>query len=123
MNRSDKNRTRWREGALAAAALALLLAACLCFCLCRGLCRVNAAPIHAVSAEKLEAALKLDINRADACRIAELPGIGEELAGSIVEYRQLNGPFEHIEDIMDVEGIGEGRFEAMRDVIFAGQFE
>lgn len=49
--------------------------------------------------------------------LAQLPGIGEELARRIVEYRAENGPFEAVEEIMEVSGIGEGKFTALEDRI------
>ena len=55
----------------------------------------------------------LDLNTASAENLAELPGIGEELARRIVEYRRENGPFKTLEDIMLVPGIGEGKFGAL----------
>lgn len=55
----------------------------------------------------------LDLNAATAAELAELPGIGGELARRIVEYRAEHGPFETIEDIMQVSGIGEGKFAAL----------
>ena len=55
----------------------------------------------------------LDLNTAGAEALAELPGIGEELARRVVEYREENGPFETLEDSMLVPGIGEGKFAAL----------
>ena len=55
----------------------------------------------------------LDLNSAAVEELAELPGIGEELARRIVAYRTENGPFETVEEIMKVSGIGEGRFAAL----------
>lgn len=55
----------------------------------------------------------LDLNSATEEELAELPGIGEELARRIVEYRTENGPFESAEDIMEVSGIGEGKFAVL----------
>lgn len=52
----------------------------------------------------------LDLNTATAAELMELPGIGEKLAERIVAYRAANGPFASIEEIMEVEGIGEGKF-------------
>lgn len=52
----------------------------------------------------------LDLNTATAEELDTLPGIGEELAQRIVEYREANGPFESVEEIMEVSGIGEGKF-------------
>jgi len=62
----------------------------------------------------------LDINGASKEELMTLPGIGEELAGRIVAYRESEGPFETIEDIMKVSGIGEGKFAALKDRIAVG---
>jgi competence protein ComEA len=55
----------------------------------------------------------LDLNRATNGELAQLPGIGEELARRIVEYREANGPFESVEELMEVSGIGEGKFAGL----------
>lgn len=55
----------------------------------------------------------LDLNTAAAEELEELPGIGVELARRIVEYRTEHGPFETVEDIMEVSGIGEVKFAAL----------
>ncbi len=49
-----------------------------------------------------------------------LPGIGPGTAINIIAHREANGPFATIEDIMDVPGIGDGKFEAIRDLITVG---
>ena len=46
-----------------------------------------------------------------------LPGIGESLAGRIIAYREANGPFRTIEQIMEVSGIGEAKFAELKDRI------
>lgn len=61
--------------------------------------------------------LLVDVNTADAEELAQLPGIGEELAGRIVAHREEYGPFEAIEEIMEVSGIGEGKFAALASYI------
>jgi competence protein ComEA len=48
----------------------------------------------------------LSINRADAGELEALPGLGPSLAERIVRYRSANGPFQRIEDLDDVKGIG-----------------
>ena len=59
----------------------------------------------------------LNINLADAAALDTLPGIGPVLAGRIVEYRSTHGAFSKKEDLMLVEGIGEGIYGDLRDVI------
>lgn len=59
----------------------------------------------------------LDLNTANAEELAELPGIGEELARRILRYREEHGPFETAEELMEVPGIGEGKFAALEDWI------
>lgn len=58
----------------------------------------------------------VNINTASREQIMTLPGIGEVTADAIIEYREQN-PFERIEDIMNVQGIGEAKFNSIRDLI------
>lgn len=62
--------------------------------------------------------LYIDINSANADELAELKGIGEVLAKEIINYRENNGGFRNIEEIMNVNGIGEGIFADIRDYIY-----
>lgn len=59
----------------------------------------------------------ININTATAEELTQLKGIGEVIAQRIVDYRNENGAFSSIEDIMNVSGIGEKKFEAIRDNI------
>ena len=59
----------------------------------------------------------VDLNRATADELEALPGVGPVLAARIVAYRDLNGPFTTVEDLLDVGGIGEAKLAAMRDAI------
>ncbi len=59
----------------------------------------------------------VDINTATKQELCTLPGVGESRAESIISYRERNGGFERIEDIMKVEGIKEGMFSKMKDKI------
>jgi competence protein ComEA len=52
----------------------------------------------------------VNLNTATATELATLPGIGERTAARIIEYRQKNGPFKKIEELMNVQGIGEKSF-------------
>jgi competence protein ComEA len=59
----------------------------------------------------------ISLNRADATQLQDLPGVGPVLADRIVAYREANGPFQTVEDLLDVPGIGEAKLAAMRDLI------
>ena len=62
----------------------------------------------------------VNINTASMEELCTLPGIGEGKARHIISYRENTGRFEQIEDIMKVEGIKEGLFGKIRDLITAG---
>ncbi|MBQ8880883.1 MAG: helix-hairpin-helix domain-containing protein [Oscillospiraceae bacterium] len=63
---------------------------------------------------------KMDINTATAQQLQLLPGIGEALAQRIIEYRTEHGGFSSVEDLMNVSGIGEKKFEGLRDYVKIG---
>jgi competence protein ComEA len=67
-------------------------------------------------AEQLDTA-GIDINRSPAAQLEGLPGVGPVLAERIVTFREENGPFTEIEDLLDVPGIGEAKLAGMRDDI------
>ena len=54
---------------------------------------------------------KVDINRAPAWLLEALPGIGEVRAQDIINYREQNGPFRTIYELLEVKGIGPATFE------------
>ena len=74
-----------------------------------------------VPAAELMPGETVDINTADVQRLCLLPGIGEALSERIISYREENGYFSCIEDIIAVPGIGEKNFEKLRDLITAGK--
>ena len=61
----------------------------------------------------------VNINTADAERLTTLKGIGPALAQRIVEYREQNGAFKNIDEIKNVRGIGQKKFDAFKDKITA----
>lgn len=99
-----RNRTRWMIGAVLAVILLLgspLIAA--------------PAPPDGKEVETI------DINTAGVEELMELPGVGPAYAERIVAYREENGPFESVEEIMNVRGIGEKTFLRIRDRIRVGK--
>ncbi|MFQ5846798.1 MAG: ComEA family DNA-binding protein [Candidatus Methylomirabilales bacterium] len=56
---------------------------------------------------------RVNPNRADAERLATLPGIGPALADAIVQFRTLHGPFRRVSDLEGVPGIGPNRLQQM----------
>ncbi|GAH89153.1 unnamed protein product, partial [marine sediment metagenome] len=60
---------------------------------------------------------KININTANATMLQTLSGIGPVLSERIIEYRNKNGFFGVIDDIKDVSGIGEKKFEGIKDLI------
>jgi competence protein ComEA len=63
---------------------------------------------------------KVNINTASATELDTLPGVGPSTAQKIVDDRTANGPFKRIEDLMRVSGIGEKKFEALKDHVSVG---
>ena len=59
----------------------------------------------------------ININKATEKEFETLPGIGPSLASKIIEYRNQNGKFESIEDIKNVNGIGDNKYEKIKDLI------
>jgi competence protein ComEA len=63
---------------------------------------------------------RININSATAEELETLPGIGRTAAQSIVEYRIQHGPFQTIQDIQNVPGIGPATFDKIKDLITVG---
>ncbi len=64
---------------------------------------------------------RININTADAWLLEALPGVGAELSGRIIEYRNQNGPFTRTEDLTRVKGISQSVFEKIKDRITVNQ--
>jgi len=59
----------------------------------------------------------INLNTANEAQLESLPGIGPKAAGRILEFRQKNGGFKKIEDLMNVKGIGEKNFLKLKPYI------
>jgi competence protein ComEA len=64
---------------------------------------------------------RVDINLADAALLETLPNIGPTTGQRIIEYRETQGPFETVEQIQEVKGIGPVTFEGIKDLITVGE--
>ena len=60
---------------------------------------------------------RISINTADEKALDSLPGIGPAMAKRIVEYRQQQGPFTQLEDLKKVRGLGQAKYEKLKDKI------
>jgi len=75
----------------------------------------SATPKSPTTVEKVVAPVNL--NTAGSTELQTLPGVGAATAGRILEYRQKNGAFKKIEDLMNVRGIGEKTFLKLKPMI------
>lgn len=60
---------------------------------------------------------RVNLNTADAAALDTLPGVGPATAQKILAWREQHGRFETVEDLLDVGGIGEAKFDALRDLV------
>ena len=94
----------------------LLVAVCLCAV------STDASAQSKASSGKAAAApvSVVNLNTATASQIATLPGIGETAAQRIIEYREKNGGFKKVEELMNVKGIGEKSFLKLKPLVTLG---
>jgi competence protein ComEA len=59
----------------------------------------------------------VDLNTADLAELDELPGVGPVTAQAIVDHREQQGPFTAVDELLDVQGIGEARLAQLRDLV------
>ena len=62
----------------------------------------------------------VNVNTATATQLEALPGIGPSMAQRIVSHREKNGPFKKLEDLMNIQGIGEKSFLKLRPMLTIG---
>ena len=72
------------------------------------------------AASKPASTAVVNINSASASELESLPGIGAKTAARIIEYRQKNGPFKKVEELMNVRGVGEKNFLKLKAQISVG---
>ncbi|NOY44729.1 MAG: helix-hairpin-helix domain-containing protein [Deltaproteobacteria bacterium] len=78
-------------------------------------------PVAATAAQEAgtqqAATERIDLNTASVEQLMGLKGVGEVTARAIVDYREQNGPFRSVDDLVRVRGIGEKKLEALRPFV------
>ena len=69
------------------------------------------------SSNNLKGENKVNINTATQSELDQLPGIGPSIAQRIIDYREENGNFQKIEDVQNVKGMGDAKYEEIKDKI------
>lgn len=65
-------------------------------------------------------AVTVNLNTASSAELETLPGVGAKMAARIIEYRQKKGPFKKVEELMNVQGIGEKNFLKLKPQLTVG---
>ena len=60
---------------------------------------------------------KININTANAEQLMQIPGVGEGTAANIIDYRNKNGDFKTLDQLKEVQGVGEKKYEKMKDML------
>ena len=85
-----------------------------------------AAPVMAQSSQtradsrSAKPAAVVNLNTATSAELETLPGVGARMAARIIEYRQKKGPFKKVEELMNVQGIGEKNFLKLKPQLTVG---
>ncbi|PYR16729.1 MAG: hypothetical protein DMF94_26855, partial [Acidobacteria bacterium] len=108
----------FKEDSMLRNALTIVAAASLLATLPSAFASAQGKPAGAAS--KPAPAITVNINTASATDLEGLPGIGAKTAARILEYRQKNGPFKKVEELMNVRGVGEKNFLKLKPQLTVG---
>ncbi|HEY3175005.1 MAG TPA: ComEA family DNA-binding protein [Candidatus Polarisedimenticolia bacterium] len=75
----------------------------------------------AAGADAKQEVAAVDINGATVEELMNVPGIGQVIAQRIVEFREKNGPYKAVDDLLKVQGIGERSLAKIRDRVSVGK--
>ena len=95
-------------------------------CALVGVLAMAAQPVAAQNAQPrpesrpAKPAVVVNLNTATIAELETLPGVGSKMAARIIEYRQKKGPFKKIEELMNVQGIGEKNFLKLKPQLTVG---
>jgi len=78
---------------------------------------VGAVPAAGAAPGAAAASDPVSLSTATAAQLEELPEVGPATAAKIVAYREANGPFSSVDQLLEVPGIGEKTLEAFRDQV------
>lgn len=92
-----------------------LIALSLAFALVGGAFNVQAAPASTEAKASMQAPVNL--NQASAEQLIALKGIGPKMAERIIAYRQEHGPFKTVDQLVQVKGIGNVKFQKLKDQV------
>jgi len=97
----------------------------LVFTLVLALAGATAAPVAAAPSAAPKAAASearpIDINTADATALESVPGIGKSLSQRILTFREKNGPFQSVDDLLKIQGIGEKSIQKLRPYLMVAK--
>jgi len=116
---NDRNKTgillslRSRDLPLAYAMLSLLTVGTVCSMAWLWLSHDQLISTRLSMPQEISTSFRVNINQATSPEIANLPKVGPSLAGAIIEYREMNGPFANIEELTNVSGIGDKKLAAI----------